>query len=91
MESYQTWITNCPADDAFERLVRYCHEDPDGSYTIGPPHETVSFCQNGSYIYYSGIEIISDRSRGCTVSELESMDYRGIYKCLPTNPTKVDI
>ena len=83
MHHYKSWMTNCPADEAFERLVRYSAEDPDGYYTIGPPHETMTLCdQYPNFVLYGYREgpLSKYPIRGCTVAELERMDYRGIYQ-----------
>ena len=82
MIRYKRWVTNCTAEDAFEQLIKTCAKDPDGCYTIGPPHETVSLCRDARVIYHIGVNSYSIPSRGLTVEELENMDYRAIYECV---------
>jgi hypothetical protein len=78
---YKRWVTNCTAEDAFEQLMKTCANDPDGCYTIGPPHEPVSLCRGTKLVYHVGNRSYSVPSRGLTVDELEKMDYRAIYEC----------
>ena len=59
----------------------YSFKDLEGSYVIGPPHETVSICRGRQTIYdFDGGPLMVE-SKGCTTEELEKMNYRGIYKC----------
>lgn len=79
--TYKRWITNCPEDEAFERLMKYSASDPSGYYMIGPPHETETMCsQNYSY---DSILPYSKISKGCTAEYLEKIGYLGIYECYP--------
>lgn len=75
--SYKRWITNCPEDEAFERLMRYSAADPAGYYMIGPPHETKTICSQSMFL--------NNNLGGCTVEYLEKIGYRGIYECHPPN------
>lgn len=73
------WVTNCSSEDAFEYLMRYSAENPEKSFTIGRPKGTEDLVFD-----YDGIrefDRILIPSRGFTVAELETMDYRAIYEC----------
>lgn len=80
---YKRWITNCPGDQSFERLMKHSAGDPDGFYTIGPPRETITMCQNIFLQYGFHSSGSYNVSKGCTAEELEHMDYCGIYECFP--------
>lgn len=68
--AYKRWITNCPEDQAFERLMKHSAEDPNGYYTIGPPRETITMSSHSN-------------RKGCSLEYLEKIGYRGIYECYP--------
>jgi len=76
------WITNCPSETAFERLVEYCFKDPEKHFTLGPPMATKPF---EAYLYFEKKAVTVN---GCSREYLESINYRGLYEVFPEDLEK---